>query len=130
LLFFFIPTAPPWMVNEIKNIGIERILYGNTIMRQFNVFSLYQYFIYGNAIAALPSLHVAWPTYTSLFLVKTTKSKIYYLFLIIPIMIGFSVVLTAEHYVLDVLAGFLLAFYVNDFSFPKSTYFKNHTSAK
>jgi membrane-associated phospholipid phosphatase len=109
LLFFLIPTAPPWMVNEIKNIGIERVLYGNTIMNQFNVFSLYQYFIYGNAVAALPSLHVAWPAFTSLFLIKITKSKFYYLFLIIPIMICFSVVLTAEHYVIDVVAGWLLA---------------------
>lgn len=108
--FFLIPTAPPWMVNEIESIGIERIIYGNTILRQFSVFSLYQYFIYGNAIAAFPSLHSAWPAFTSLFLIKIMKNKVSYLFLIIPLMIGFSVVLTGEHYIVDVVAGWLLAF--------------------
>jgi membrane-associated phospholipid phosphatase len=127
--FFFIPTAPPWMVNEIESIGIERIIYGNTILRQFSVFSLYQYFIYGNAIAAFPSLHTAWPAFTSLFLIKIMKNKVSYLFLIIPLMIGFSVVLTGEHYIVDVVAGFILAYLVN--LFPLSNgHLRNQTSAK
>lgn len=112
LFFFLIPTAPPWMINEIKDIGIERILYGDTIMNQFNAFSLYRYFIYGNAVAALPSLHTAWPAFTSLFLINKFKSKLTYLPLIIPLMIGFSVVLTGEHFVVDVVAGWILAIIV------------------
>lgn len=130
LFFFLIPTAPPWMVDKIKDIGIERVLYGDTIIKQFSSYSLYHYFIYGNLIAALPSLHVAWPTFTSLFIIKKFKSKLTYLSLTIPIMIGFSVVLTGEHYIIDVLVGFLLAHLANKFPPIKANYFKNQTSAK
>ena len=130
VFFFLVPTAPPWMVNNIKNIGIERIVYGETILKDFNVFSLYQYFIYGNSVAALPSLHVAWPAFSSLFLIKETKTKLALLLLIIPLMISFSVVLTGEHYVVDVIAGFLLAYVINKFSFKGDAHLRNHTSAK
>jgi len=112
LLFFFIPTAPPWYVDAIEELGIERLIYNGWIMRQFSSLSLYQYFIYGNAVAALPSLHSAWPMFTSLYLIKTLKTKLRFLFLVIPLMIGFSVVLAAEHYVIDVVVAFLLAYIV------------------
>lgn len=108
-IFFFIPTAPPWFVAKYYGAEIGRPIYQDTILASFSELSLYNYFIYGNPVAALPSLHVAWPAFTSFFLIKEFKKKKYYLSLIIPIMIGFSIVLTGEHFVLDVIAGFVLA---------------------
>lgn len=129
-LFFLIPTAPPWYVNEIQDLGIKRYLYGESILRSFSSFTLYQYFIYGNIFAALPSLHSAWPMFTSLFLIKTLKTKLKYLTLIIPLMIGFSVVLAGEHYVIDVAVAFIIAYAVTKFSFSKARHLRNQISAK
>lgn len=111
IFFFLIPTAPPWLVDKLKDIGVERYLYRETALNTFNfvALTLYRYFVYGNAVAALPSLHAAWPAFTSLFLVKTFKNKALYLLFIIPVMVGFSVVLNGEHYAIDVLFGWILA---------------------
>ena len=111
IFFFLIPTAPPWLVDKLKDIGVERYLYREIAVNTFNfkALTLYRYFVYGNEVAALPSLHAAWPAFTSLFLVKTFKNKALYLLFIIPVMIGFSVVLNGEHYAIDVLFGWILA---------------------
>ncbi|OGE13400.1 hypothetical protein A3G14_02945 [Candidatus Curtissbacteria bacterium RIFCSPLOWO2_12_FULL_38_9] len=107
--FFLIPTAPPWLVNETVDLGIERYLLHNSIFQLFSFLTIWGYLLYGNTVAALPSLHVAWPVFTCFFLLKYFKNRFLYLLLIIPILIGFSVVLTAEHFVIDVLFGAILA---------------------
>lgn len=112
--FFLIPTAPPWFANERFNLGLERILFQDTVLKYFSTASLWNYFIKGNPVAAFPSLHVAWPAFTSLFVIKYIKRAWWsYLSLIIPFMVGFSVVYAAEHYVVDVIAGWLLALVVS-----------------
>ena len=109
LVFFLIPTAPPWFVAKIQEIAIRRPVYQETILKNFIGLSFWSYFVYGNPVAALPSLHTAWPAFTSLFLIKEFKEKKYYLTLIIPLMIGFSVVLTGEHFLIDIVAGWIFA---------------------
>jgi inositol phosphorylceramide synthase catalytic subunit len=108
LCYFLFPTAPPWFVEDTFHIGIKRILYENTILGSFSGVSLYRYFVFGNAVAAFPSLHTAWTAFTSMYLIKNLGRK-YIPTIIIPIMVGFSVVLTGEHFLLDVIAGFALA---------------------
>ncbi|MFC1622288.1 phosphatase PAP2 family protein [Patescibacteria group bacterium] len=110
LLFYFLfPTAPPWFVDNVLGLNLKRIVYSETILSSFGHISTYRYFVGGNPVAAFPSLHVAWPAFTSLFLIgKFGKRHIWTL--IFPLMIGFSIVLTAEHYVLDVIAGLLFGY--------------------
>ena len=110
LFFFLIPTAPPWLVAEKFTVPIERPIYQNMTLYRHG--TLLYHFVKKNPVAALPSLHVAWPMFTSLFLIKKFKQRYSYLLLIIPLAIGFSVVLTGEHFLLDVIAGYLLAFAV------------------
>ncbi len=112
LVHFLLPTAPPWMVSEAQNLGIKRLLYYKIDEINPGWLSIYKYFIMGNPVAAMPSLHIAWPAFTSLFIIKKLKNKLAYLLLIIPFAIGFSVVFTGEHYVIDVIAGFLLTFFL------------------
>lgn len=109
LFFFLIPTAPPWLMHEIKGIGVERYLYGETVINNFVFLNFYNYFVYGNAVAALPSLHTAWPAFTTLFILKVFKRWYGHLLLIIPLMISFGVILTGEHYFIDVVFGWLFA---------------------
>lgn len=119
VFFFLIPTAPPWMVDLERGTGIDRFLHTeNTILHNFLGLSLWKYLIYGNAVAALPSLHVAWPAFTTHFLIRNFQGKWLYLLLIIPAMIGFSVVLTGEHYIVDVMFGWGLALVM--IYFPKN----------
>jgi membrane-associated phospholipid phosphatase len=110
LLHFLIPTAPPWLVNETQNLGIQRLLYKQSAGATVGWLSIYKHFVGGNPVAAMPSLHVAWPTFSTLFLIKETRKKIFNFLLIVPLGIAFAIVFTGEHYIVDVLAGWLLAF--------------------
>lgn len=110
LIFFFAPTAPPWFVALERNLPLERYLYTkDTILNDFVGVTIWSYFIYGNKVAALPSLHTAWPAFTTHFVIHYGKSRFRYLLLIIPAAIGFCVILTGEHYVIDVALGWSLA---------------------
>ncbi len=111
IFFFFFPTAPPWIIENNFHIGLERYLLKETVVKNFAALSLYQYFIYGNTVAAFPSLHTAWPAFSSLFLIKHFKSKLTYFSLIIPLMIGFSVIFFGEHFLLDIVFAFWLAYF-------------------
>ncbi len=109
-LFFIFPTAPPWMVSEINNLGLVRVIYESPILKSFTSYTTYQYFIYGNPVAAMPSLHVAWPAFSALFLQIHLKKWWSILLIIVPLMISLAVVVMAEHYVLDVFVGWILAY--------------------
>jgi membrane-associated phospholipid phosphatase len=57
----------------------------------------------------MPSLHAAWPFFASLYVVKVFGKKWLPIF-IVPIMIAIATWYGAEHYVIDSLLGFFLAF--------------------
>jgi len=109
VFFYLVPTAPPWFVSPILNLDINRELFINTFVTNFKNGSLVAHYINANLVAAFPSLHVGWTAYTTLFLLKKYSNKWLWLLLIVPLMISLSVVLTGEHYVLDIVAGWLLA---------------------
>lgn len=108
LVFFLVPTAPPWMVAQERGLEFGRYLAQRNILASFSYLQLYYYFVYGNPVAALPSLHFAWPFFSVLFLVKNFKNRFLYLLFVVPFMIAFSIVLTGEHYLIDILLSFLL----------------------
>lgn len=107
-IFFLVPTAPPWLVAKEFDLPLERYLTERTILNEFKYVNVYRHFVYDNAVAALPSLHVAWPIFSTTFLVANYKNRWFYFLFIIPIMITVSIVLTGEHYVIDVIASVLL----------------------
>ena len=111
LIFFLIPTAPPWYVSEhLEDMGYERTVLDRKVLPNLVGFSLYWYFVEGNEVAALPSLHVAWVAYSTLFILYNWKKSVpYRLLLIIPISVAMSVIVNAEHWLVDVIAGYFLA---------------------
>lgn len=111
-IFFLVPTAPPWFVAKELGIDVARYIINDSILGAFSYLRVYAYFVQGNAVAALPSLHVAWPLFSTVFLVKNYSNKWLYLLFIIPAAIAFSIVLTGEHYVIDVLASILLVYLI------------------
>jgi len=111
LFYFLIPTAPPWFVDMTFRLGIDRELFINTFFASFDGGSLTAYLIEGNPVAALPSLHTAWTAFTAMYVVKKYGRK-FWPALIVPIMVSFSVILTGEHYIIDVFAGWALAYFI------------------
>jgi membrane-associated phospholipid phosphatase len=61
-----------------------------------------------NPVAAIPSLHSAYPMLIVLFFWKPA-GKYRWLLLLYPLAMGFTLVYAAEHYVGDVLLGWLYA---------------------
>lgn len=108
--YFVIPTAPPWYVAQIKNAPITRSFYESAVKpHSLTSVSLINHVLKGNRFAAFPSLHVMWPTFTTLFLIKKYKRRRLLFLLTIPIMISLSVIVSGEHYVLDVLAALIFS---------------------
>mgnify|MGYP000051417769 CR=1 FL=1 len=108
LLYILFPSAPPWYASEVKILPPLR-----RVMLSYNYFMVnYKSLVnaYGNNnFAAFPSHHAAWPFYASLFATYVFGKKYNFLF-VVPIVIAFATWYGAEHYVIDSLAGFMLAY--------------------
>ncbi len=62
-----------------------------------------------NLYAAMPSLHVGWAVWCALAVVMTTRSRWWYLAWLYPLTTTFVVLGTANHYLLDAVAGTVYA---------------------
>lgn len=110
ITFVIFPAMPPWMASQQGFIpSVTKVM--DQVFASFptpiNLPSVYQ-FVGVNLVAAVPSLHAAYPWLTLLFLVKKFKIKG---ILILPYVLGvwFSIVYLGEHYVFDILIGVLYA---------------------
>jgi hypothetical protein len=106
-IYITYPMVPPWMAAETGFISgnIDRITsrgwydLGEVGIHQ-SVSAL------ANQVAAMPSLHAAVTLLVSWYLVSRWRSPWRWLLLLYPLAMGFALVYYAEHYVVDVLAGF------------------------
>lgn len=114
--YIIFPAMPPWMAAQ-KGIIPEVSKIMDQVWAGFaggvDLPSIYK-FVGANLVAAVPSLHAAYPLLTLLFLVKKYKAKG---LLIAPYVLGiwFSIVYFGEHYVFDIVVGALysiLAFFL------------------
>ena len=110
LTYIIFPAMPPWMASNLGHIPpLQKIM--DQVMGSFahpiSVPTVYSFFG-ANLVAAVPSLHAAYPFLIFLYV----RQQISWLgFLITPYVLGvwFSVVYLGEHYVIDVLIGILYA---------------------
>ena len=108
--YILFPAMPPWMASqkglipEVSKV-MDRVFI--SLPKAIDLPSVYQ-FVGANLVAAVPSLHAAYPLLTFFFLVKKFKALG---FLILPYILGiwFSIVYFGEHYVFDIVAGALYA---------------------
>lgn len=110
LTYIVFPAVPPWMASNLGYIPpLAKIM--DRVMASFShpisIPSIYQFFG-ANLVAAVPSLHAAYPWLIFLFLTKTIK---HWSLLTLPYVYGvwFAVVYLGEHYVIDVIVGILYA---------------------
>ena len=104
--YFLVPTVPPWMASN--NFGLlPPLIRFNGIIFNFAIPDLSTGFD-TNPIAAMPSLHAAFPILSSLLLWRLYRWKAlpFYFY---TAMVLFTIVYTGDHYITDILAGGLLA---------------------
>jgi hypothetical protein len=104
------PAAPPWLAAEWGFLPhVDRVL-GSTLAQISTGTGLsltYQDFS-PNAVAAFPSLHAATPALLALIVISLCGRRALPI-LLYPLLGGVAWVYMGEHYVVDVLAGWLLA---------------------
>ena len=104
------PMAPPWLaaqqgavsehVARITGRGWYDLKAGNFHQRLSAV---------GNPVAAMPSLHAAVALFVALYGASRLRSRWRWLLLLYPLTMSFMLVYYAEHYVIDIVAGYAAA---------------------
>lgn len=111
VLFILVPTAPPWLAARNGSLSyitrssgrgwsLLHIPIAERLLRhgQSSV----------NLVAAMPSLHAAYSLAVALFFGQRRSATTRAILLLYPCLMGFVLVLTAEHYVADVFGGWVL----------------------
>lgn len=107
------PAAPPWMasLNGFLPAGVARVapatllhLGGHTVDS-----ALERGAAYANPVAAVPSLHAAIPMMLLLFAWPLVRPRVRLLLAGYTLAMGFTLVYSGEHYVVDVLLGWFYA---------------------
>ena len=108
--YLVFPAAPPWYaaqrahlinVNKIVDFVVKDIGWGWDFSQIYNKLN-------PNQVAAMPSLHSAYPWLAFLAL-RNFNKKLALFFLPYPFLVWISVVYLGEHYVIDVIAGIIYA---------------------
>lgn len=107
LVYIWFPSAPPWYASKIGLLPpLQRLMLNYDFFK-----AKYTTLVdaYGNNdFAAFPSHHAAWAFYAALFVVGVFGKKWLPIF-IVPLLIAFATWYGAEHYVIDSLAGIMVA---------------------
>ncbi len=112
VFYVLVPWTPPWLDAQEGHLApVRRSVSRGLAEAGLNGAGklVHEGAAYSNQVAAMPSLHTAFPTLYLLFfwpLAKRTWQRV--LLAIYPLAMGFSLVLTGEHWVSDVLAAYVL----------------------
>lgn len=111
--YFLYPAAPPWWATKYGYLLDQPVT-----LSTFAYPTLVE-FAGPNPVAAMPSLHMAYPTYIYLFCLFVWGKKAAWL-IFLPIFVGLSTLYLGHHYVIDLIAGigyaglaYLIIFWVN-----------------
>jgi len=109
--YLLYPATPPWLASQDANLAptakiIDEMWTHIGISNGASVFSATGHF--ANPVAAVPSLHSAYPLLIALFFWKSA-GRFRPLLLLYPLAMAFTLVYTGEHYVIDILLGWLYA---------------------
>jgi hypothetical protein len=101
VVFALLPVAPP-------RLGVLEIV--DTITERSSSYRTLQPPGLINRYAALPSLHFGWNLLVGVVLWQATRNRLIRAFAVVmPVAMAFAVVATGNHYVIDVLAGGVVA---------------------
>jgi hypothetical protein len=112
LTYVFYPAMPPWMSSQLGHMPsstriIPVVFHHLHFSTGASVFSDGNRF--DNNVAAMPSLHGAYPLLICLFFWKGSSVRKRILLAAYPICMAFTLVYTGEHFVIDIFMGWLYA---------------------
>ncbi|MBU1000016.1 phosphatase PAP2 family protein [Patescibacteria group bacterium] len=106
--YIFFPAMPPWMASQKGIIPEVYKIMDQVFLNLPNPIDLPTVYrlVGANLVAAVPSLHAAYPLLALFFLVRKYKAKG---LLLLPYVLGiwFSLIYFGEHYVFDIVVGVL-----------------------
>ncbi len=113
ITYVLYPAAPPWMASgegylpPLQKVMDSTVALLGSPISMPSVYSLFR----GDAVAAMPSLHAAYPLLLLLFAVRKFKT---WGLVLVPYVAGvwFAVIYLGEHYFIDVLIGAVYAIFV------------------
>ena len=121
LTYVLYPAMPPWMASQKHIIPQVYNLFNITSAHFFAAGSMPTvYWLFSpNDVAAMPSLHAAYPTLVFCYLLKYFGKK-WWLFSIYLATVLFAIVYLGQHYVTDAIVGIIYAvvvFYLVEYLF-------------
>ncbi len=103
IVYVLFPVAPPRLLDA--SLGFV-----DTVAQNSSAYQVLQPPAFVNQYAAMPSLHFGWSLLVGIGLVQTARSRSMQLLgFFMPMAMFTSIVLTANHYIIDGLAGGILA---------------------
>lgn len=115
VFFLLLPTAPPWMaqqwgyLDELERPSYQAYkLFLPQGLAEYDTFKLWTA-ASPNPVAALPSLHAAFPWLVLLFAARCFGKKAWLFILGYNVAVWFSVVYLSQHWAVDAIAGVLWA---------------------
>ena len=111
ITFAIYPAAPPWMAAQKNLLGGSFVRISGEVAKAMGVknFSAVDAAVSPNNVAAVPSLHAAFPLIACVFLIVAFGWKRAGWTAIYPLTMWFGVVYLGEHYVFDVILGIVYA---------------------
>lgn len=111
LTYFLYPAAPPWwasthgyLAEEVARIS-TRGWHAIGLHGAGNLLNLGQ--LAANPVAAIPSLHTAFALFVVLFFLRDVRRRWWPLLALYPLAMTFTLVYAGEHYIIDVLIGWV-----------------------
>ena len=111
LTYAAFPAAPPWLASQTEHLApTARIIdeMWTHVGLRSGAHTLSATSNLANPVAAMPSLHAAYPMLLLLFFWRRA-GRWRWLLALYPLAMGFTLVYAAEHYVVDILFGWLYA---------------------
>ncbi len=110
LLFFLVPTSPPWLAAQHGQLdGVYRVMdfVGGSVDRD-TYRSFYASLAEPNSVAAMPSIHEG-VTFAMFLWAREYSRRWSWVLLAYAVLMGLSLMYLGEHYLLDLVGGVLCA---------------------
>lgn len=100
VIFVLYPVAPPRLLPEFVD----------TVTERSDTYRVLQPPALVNKFAAMPSLHFGWNLLVGIFVYRVARTRIAQAYAVLgPVLMGLAIVLTANHFVVDAMAGGVVA---------------------
>jgi hypothetical protein len=110
VVYIAYPMAPPWMAADEGYIDADLVRLTSRGWADVGLGSFQLVLAkVGNPVAAMPSLHAGLAALIAFYAIARLKSGWRWVAMAYPILMGITLVYYAEHYVIDVAAGWILA---------------------